>query len=122
MCAGRNAKLGVTVFDERFAPRQLIYYQMRHRMVPTFVMDTSAAAARKGQAIACHKSQLVRRGAPTLISSGRAVEAIEARDRFYGSMIGASHGEPLRLPNVPGIADPVRFLRDNPFTEAHAFE
>ena len=44
------------------------------------------------------------------------------RDRYYGSMIGVSHGEPLRSPNVPGLVDPVRQFRDNPFTEAHAFE
>ena len=112
---------------ERFVPRQLLYYAMRHRITPSFIVDTSAAAARKARAIACYASQLVRRGTggdadPTLISSPRATEAIEARDRYYGSMIGTSHGEPLRSPNVPGLIDPVRQFRDNPFSEAHAFE
>jgi len=112
---------------ERFVPRQLLYYAMRHRMTPSFIVDTSAAAARKARAIACYASQLVRRGSggdadPTLISSPRATEAIDARDRYYGSMIGVSHGEPLRSPNVPGLVDPLRQFRDNPFTEAHAFE
>jgi N-acetylglucosamine malate deacetylase 1 len=112
---------------ERFVPRQLLYYAMRHRITPSFIVDTSAAAARKARAIACYSSQLVRRGTggdadPTLISSPRATEAIEARDRYYGSMIGVSHGEPLRSPNVPGLVDPVRQFRDNPFAEAHAFE
>jgi bacillithiol biosynthesis deacetylase BshB1 len=112
---------------ERFVPRQLLYYAMRHRMAPSFVVDTSAAAARKARAIACYASQLTRRGTggdadPTLISSPRATEAIELRDRYYGSMIGASHGEPLRSPNVPGLVDPIRQFRDNPFAEAHAFE
>jgi hypothetical protein len=37
-------------------------------------------------------------------------------------MIGSSHGEPLRSPAVLGVVDPVRQFRDNPFTEAHAFE
>jgi bacillithiol biosynthesis deacetylase BshB1 len=112
---------------ERFVPRQLLYYAMRHRMTPSFIVDTSSAAARKARAIACYASQLVRRGTgadadPTLISSPRATQAIEARDRYYGSMIGTSHGEPLRSPNVPGLVDPVRQFRDNPFPEAHAFE
>jgi len=112
---------------ERFVPRQLLYYAMRHRLTPSFIVDTSAAAARKARAIACYASQLVRRGTggdadPTLISSPRATEAIEARDRYYGSMIGTSHGEPLRSPNVPGLVDPLRQFRDNPFPEAHAFE
>lgn len=110
---------------ERFVPRQLLYYAMRHRLVPSFIVDTSAAAARKARAIACYGSQLSRTGpdaVATLISSPRATEAIEARDRYYGSMIGVSHGEPVRSPNVPGLVDPVRQFRDNPFAEAHAFE
>ena len=37
-------------------------------------------------------------------------------------MIGTSHGEPLRSPAALGVVDPVRHFRDNPFTEAHAFE
>jgi bacillithiol biosynthesis deacetylase BshB1 len=109
----------------RFVPRQILYYAMRHRMTPSFVIDTSAAAAGKARAIACYQSQLARRGpdaVATLISSPRATQAIDARDRYYGSMIGVAHGEPLRSPNVPGLVDPVRQFRDNPFAEAHAFE
>jgi bacillithiol biosynthesis deacetylase BshB1 len=109
---------------ERFVPRQVLYYAMRHRMVPSFIVDTSMAAARKTRAIACYASQLSRRpgdDAPTLISAPGAVAAIEARDRYFGSMIGVSHGEPLRCA-TPGLVDPVRHFRDNPFAEAHAFE
>lgn len=109
---------------ERFVPRQLLYYAMRHRMIPSFIVDTSAAAARKAQAIACYGSQVARAAgaAPTLISAPGALAAIEARDRYYGSMIGATHGEALRSPNTPGLVDPIRHFRDNPFPEAHAFE
>lgn len=113
----------------RFAPRHLLFYALRHRMTPSFIVDTSAAAVRKARAIACYASQLARRGDagpgdadPTLISAPGATAAIEARDRYYGSMIGTSHGEPLRSPATLGIVDPVRLFRDNPFTEAHAFE
>jgi LmbE family N-acetylglucosaminyl deacetylase len=31
----------------------------------------------------------------------------------------ASHGD---RPSTPGLVDPIRHLRDNPFPEAHAFE
>jgi len=113
----------------RFVPRRFLYYAMRHRMTPSFIVDTSAAAARKARAIACYASQLSRRSGagpgdadPTLISAPGAIAAIEARDRYYGSMIGTSHGEPLRSPAALGLVDPVRHFRDNPFTEAHAFE
>jgi bacillithiol biosynthesis deacetylase BshB1 len=109
---------------ERFAPRQVFHYAMRHHMTPTLVIDTSAAQARKLQAIRCYASQVTRRpgGDPTLISAPTAVDAIDARDRWIGSMIGVSHGEALRAPNVLGVVDPLRLLRDNPFPEAHAFE
>jgi N-acetylglucosamine malate deacetylase 1 len=109
---------------ERFIPRQVLHYQLRHRFMPSFVVDTSAAAARKAEAVACYASQVrpPAGGDPTLIGSGRAMDAVDARDRYYGSMIGTSHGEPLRMPNVPGLVDPLRHFRDNPFTEAHAFE
>jgi len=107
-----------------FVPRQVLHYALRHRMTPSFVVDTSAAAARKAAAIACHASQVAppAGGAPTLIGSSGALAAIEARDRYYGSLIGVSHGEPLRAVATPGLADPVRHFRDNPFAGAHAFE
>lgn len=110
--------------SERFVPRQVLYYQLRHRMTPSFIFDTSQAAELKAQAIACYASQVQRKAGEdaTLISSPRAIDAIEARDRFYGSMIGASHGEPLRAPNTLGLVDPLAHFRANPFTEAHAFE
>jgi N-acetylglucosamine malate deacetylase 1 len=109
---------------QRFSPRQVLYYAMRYRMTPSFVIDTSAVWTRKAQAIACYASQVTRRpGEPeTLISSPRALEAIEARDRFHGSMIGVSHGEPLRSESALGLVDPVAHFRHNPFREAHAFE
>ena len=93
-------------------------------MAPSFIVDTSAAAARKARAIACYASQVGRRAGEdaTLISAPMAVAAIDARDRYFGSMIGTSHGEPLRAAAVPGLVDPVRHFRDNPFHEAHAFE
>jgi N-acetylglucosamine malate deacetylase 1 len=107
---------------ERFQPRQLLYYAGRHRMTPSFVVDTSAAAARKAKAIACYASQLERTRDPTLISDPGALAAIDARDRYYGSMIGATHGEPLRAASVMAVVDPVRQFRDNPNQAPHAFE
>lgn len=108
----------------RFVPRQLLYYAMRHRMTPSFVVDTSDVAARKARAIACYQSQITRRAgdAPTLISSPNATAAIEARDRYYGSMIGVTHGEALRTVMTPGLVDLVQHFRDNPFEGAHAFD
>lgn len=105
-------------------PRQLLYYQMRYRMAPSFVVDTSAVWERKVQAIACHGSQVgPRPGAPpTLVGSPLALEAIEARDRYHGSMIGVRFGEPLKSPGMLSVVDPLAFLRHNQRGPAHAFE
>lgn len=107
-----------------FRPRQVLYYQMRHRMAPSFIVDTSSTAQRKHQAIACYASQVTPdpKGGLTLLSSPRAIDAIEARDRYHGSMIGVSHGEPLRAANTLGLVDPLAHFRQNDFAEAHAFE
>jgi bacillithiol biosynthesis deacetylase BshB1 len=107
-----------------FTPRQVLYYEMRHRMPASFVVDTSAAWERKSEAIACHKSQLARRDAQaaTLISSPLALAAIEARDRYRGSEIGVAYGEALYCASTLGVIDPVDFFRGNPFSDAHAFE
>lgn len=110
--------------SERFVPRQVLYYELRHRMPASFIVDTSAAAAKKLEAIRCHSSQVTRRPGEdaTLVSSSRALEAIDARDRHYGSMIGVSHGEPIRAVNTPGLVDPVDHFRRNAFPEAFVFE
>jgi len=107
-----------------FSPRQVLHYEMRYRMTPSFIVDTTNAWERKRRAIACHASQLARRdaAAATLISSELAIEAIEARDRQRGSEIGVRYGEVLTSPQTLGVVDPLAYLRANPFTEAHAFE
>lgn len=107
-----------------FSPRQVLHYEMRYRMSASFIVDTSAAWERKVRAIECHESQIRRRdgGAATLISSPMAIDAIEARDRQRGSEIGVRYGEALRSPQTLGLADPIAYLRANPFTGAHAFE
>jgi bacillithiol biosynthesis deacetylase BshB1 len=115
---------GTPTPSERFVPGQVLHYQLRHRFVPSFIFDTSAASARKAEAVACYASQFHRPATDpvTLIGSPGAYAAIEARDRYFGSMIGVSHGEAFRAPSVPGLVDPLRHFRDNPFRGAHAFE
>jgi LmbE family N-acetylglucosaminyl deacetylase len=107
-----------------FTPRQLLHYEMRHRMPASFIVDTSKAWDKKARAIACHASQLTRRdpATATLINSQLALEAIEARDRSRGSQIGVTHGEALYSPQTIGLVDPLAHFRANPFAQAHAFE
>lgn len=108
----------------RFRPRQVLFYQMRYRFRPSFVVDISDVIARKQEAIRCYASQFQRtsESAATLINSSMAVQAVEAKDRYYGAMIGASHGEPYLCHNTLGMRDPLDFFRTNAYTQAHFFE
>jgi len=110
--------------SERFVPRQVLHYAQRHRMPASFVVDTSEAWERKAAAIRAHASQVGPREGEdeTLIGSSLALSAIEARDRYHGSLIGTTHGEALRSVATPGLVDVVKHFRDNPFHEPHAFE
>jgi bacillithiol biosynthesis deacetylase BshB1 len=110
--------------SERHVPRQVLYYAMRHRMPPSFVIDTSSVWDRKLAAIACHASQVNRPagGDATLISSPDTLHALAARDAYYGSLIGVRYGEPLRSASMLGMRDPLAYFRDHAFGPAHAFE
>lgn len=102
--------------------RRVLHYAQRHTFTPTFVVDTTEAAERKREAIACYASQVRGTAVPTLVGAPGAVEAIEARDRYYGSMIGVAHGEPLRAIEVLGIDDPVAHFRRHDYSHAFVIE
>lgn len=117
-------RYATTPARERFAPRVVLHYEMRHRFVPSFVVDTSSAWERKLEAVRSHASQVAPpEGAPpTLVGSPLAIAAIEARDRARGAEIGSSCGEAFRSVATLGVADPLAFFRANPPGAAHLFE
>ena len=94
-------------------PSQVLYYPMRHLAEPTFVVDISAVAPRKDQAIQCHASQVLPNPAapPTLVSSDLSLPALQARDQVYGALIGVARGEAYVTRNALGVADPVAHFR-----------
>ncbi len=106
---------------EKFTPRQIIYYQMRYEFRPSFVVDISAVHETKMRAIRCYQSQLYRKdlkpAEQTLLNSQLAGEAIEVRDRYYGAMIGASHGEAYLIKNVLPMSDPLLHFQKNALSQ-----
>ncbi|MCB0310598.1 MAG: bacillithiol biosynthesis deacetylase BshB1 [Bdellovibrionales bacterium] len=108
-----------------YAPRQVLYYQMRYKFHPSFIVDISRESAVKYDALRCHASQLGLDGksglAKTLISSALSVEALEARDRYFGAMIGVTHGEPYFIHAALSIGDPLTHFRANPVDGALIF-
>ncbi len=108
----------------KFTPLQVLRYPMRYELEPSFVVDISEAAEQKAQAIAAHVTQLGRGGAPvpgTLIGSPLTLDAFEARDRYYGAMIGVRAGEPYLARGPLGLTDPIAHFRANAFPGALFF-
>jgi bacillithiol biosynthesis deacetylase BshB1 len=102
---------------EPHAPRQVLYYPMRHLAEPSFVVDTTGVHARKMAAVRCYGSQvLAQAGAPaTLVGSALSLSSLEARDAFYGAQIGVAFGEPYVVRETLGLADPLDHFRRNHF-------
>jgi len=125
--------------QEAYRPDQVVFFQGRYEFAPSFIVDTTAAHARKMDAIRAYRSQVHRpdaggpspakppaRGAEaggagisapsspaepeTLISRPEFLEAIEIRDRRWGSLIGAGYGEPFFVRDPLRVDDPVAFL------------
>ena len=107
-----------------FSPVQVLRYPMRYELEPSFVVDISEVAEQKAEAIAAYASQLGRptpaspERPPTLIGSPLTLEAFEARDRYYGAMIGVRAGEAYRARGALGLRDPIAHFQANAFPGA----
>lgn len=88
------------------AVRGLLHYPMRIRTPLSVLVDVSSVYERKRAAIAAHASQLGP-GAATLIGAPDATDAIEARDRYLGTLAGCRYAEGLWSRRLPVVDDPV---------------
>lgn len=99
---------------------QVVYYQMRYKFQPSFIVDISSVYERKLQSIKAYQTQLglIDRVSnqidETLIASSDSLAAIEAHDKHTGSMIGTQYGEAFLLHNTLSISDPVAHFRMEP--------
>ena len=105
---------------EAFTTNQVLYYQMRYSFRPSFITDITGLAEKKMQAIQCYQSQVTRDGSgpQTLISFPLSLSSIDARDRYYGAMIGCMHAEPYLTRQIPRIDDPINHFRESPTKNA----
>ena len=103
----QNSRLfcGLTTFDDANPPHRpaaFLYYPIHTFQQPTFVIDTSTVFARKLELLRTYRSQFVEPGEDFLYR-------LESRDRYYGSLAGARHGEalvadqPMRLASVADL-------------------
>ncbi|MCZ6689487.1 MAG: bacillithiol biosynthesis deacetylase BshB1 [Planctomycetota bacterium] len=98
---------------EAYRPRGVLFYQAHLRFDPSFVVDTSETFDKKMEAIRCYASQLHKEQddePQTGISHPEFLGRIEARDRYYGSLVGSKYGEPLRSLRLLRTDSPLDFF------------
>jgi len=70
-------------------PEAFLFYPIHKFHPSTFVVDTSGVFERKLELMQIYQSQFGEK------VTGEFLLRLEARDRYYGSLIGARYGEPL---------------------------
>ncbi|MFZ9761279.1 MAG: bacillithiol biosynthesis deacetylase BshB1 [Candidatus Kapaibacteriota bacterium] len=79
-------------------PKSLYSYIQAYHQEPDFIIDISHTFDSKIAAIQCYESQVYvpgkeTEGPETLISTSHFMDAVHARARYFGSMIGVEYGE-----------------------------
>jgi bacillithiol biosynthesis deacetylase BshB1 len=99
--------------QDRFRPHAIAHFMFPRTVAPSFVVDISEAAGQKLSAIGCYRSQLYdpnSKEPETNLSGESFLRRVEARQRFYGSLILAEHGEAFVVREALNVHDPVDLL------------
>ncbi len=94
--------------QERFRPKRILFHQILYDVVPSFLVDISKEVEQKWKAVKAHKSQFFdpeSEEPETLLSTPSFLENLEARMRYFGSLIGVSHAEPFLTMEPIAIPD-----------------
>ncbi len=97
----------------RWRPNTIAHFNFPRTAIPSFVVDISPFAEQKMAASKCHRSQLYNpqsKDLETALSTPYFLEALEARQRYYGGLIGVSHGEAFIVRESLNVDDPVALL------------
>ncbi len=100
-----------------FRPQRLFCYVQAYHHEPDFFVDITGAFDKKMAAIRAYASQVYvpdryRSDEPeTVLSKPDFLESVEARARYWGSLIGTRYAEGLLLVEPLGIASLSRLLR-----------
>jgi bacillithiol biosynthesis deacetylase BshB1 len=107
------AKYDAEAGQERFRPQAVAHFMFPRTVAPTFVVDISEFAGEKQKAVACYRSQLydpASREPETALSSEAFLRRLEARQRFFGSLIAVEHAEAFVVREALNVHDPVELL------------
>ncbi|MFN3394382.1 MAG: bacillithiol biosynthesis deacetylase BshB1, partial [Candidatus Thermochlorobacter sp.] len=82
--------------QERHRPKYLLYYLQDRFMSPSFIVDVSETFEASRKAVIAFKSQFYdpnSKEPETHISRKEFLEALDARAKYFGELIGARYGE-----------------------------
>jgi N-acetylglucosamine malate deacetylase 1 len=99
--------------QERWRPSRIAYFLFPRTVAPSFIVDISETSERKWEAIRAHASQFFNPQATepeSRVSALAFLNEIEARDRYFGAMIGVERGEAFFVREALNVADPVALL------------
>jgi bacillithiol biosynthesis deacetylase BshB1 len=107
------AKYDAEAGQERFRPQTVAHFMFPRTATPTFLVDVSEFAEQKHKAILCYRSQLHDPNSTepeTNLSSEAFLRRVEARQRFYGSLIAVEHAEGFIVREALNVRDPIELL------------
>ena len=97
--------------QERFMATNVLYYfEHVFESVPDIVIDVTASFDEKMKAVRAYKSQFYQpgqHGPHTYLSRKEYLEEVEARARFFGSLIEVKYGEAFSARTTVPVSDPV---------------
>jgi len=112
----------VNTDDAPHTVRQVLYYGALCQFEPSFVCDVTDAIEQKLNSIRCYKNELLPDDSidsgetVTLGTSPMTLRSIEARDAYYGALIGVGYAEPYICNSLLSLSDPVAHFRENPIS------
>jgi len=98
---------------ERWRPQGIAHFMFPRTAAPTFLVDITDFAEQKHYAVSAYRSQLFDPTSTELetnLSTEAFLRRVEARQRFYGSLIAVEHAEGFIVREALNINDPVELL------------
>ena len=99
--------------QERWRPNCVAYFLFPRTVAPSFIVDISDTSERKWEAIRAHASQFFNAASnesQSRVSTEGFLQEVDARDRYFGAMIGAQWGEAFFVREALNVVDPVALL------------
>lgn len=98
---------------EKIPPPIVAHNVFSRRVVPSFIVDISDFLDTKMEALRSHRSQFYDPNSTepeTMLTGETYLDEIANRSRYYGSLIGASAGEPFFVREMLNVDDPFELL------------